>query len=397
LDDVHALETVVEVFRDSLVRRAYLPKLRELREKYELLLASGRGDDLAVLDASIRLYGRPREDMFQYALRHVPECVRRVQDSSYGSHPDVRAKLDVVATLGEYSTDVTYPWDSIVFEPPRPYAKEVSLSAEQIRVLFCDAFAKQGISDWRALVDAPGERTTFNVNHTLRTVFIPSDADISMRKYPLTQERVEALIAHEVATHVVRRVRGEESPLALLGVGLAGYLRGEEGIATYVEQRVDGTRHFAGEFGYLSVGWACGLDGTPRTFRGLYEVLHAYMTISALEHALEYEEMVEVEELIERTRRRAWARCVRIFRGTSGTTPGACFTKDIVYLEGNVAIWQLMQRDPTWEHYFRLGKYDPTSAEHVSILCELGMISAQDIQPHLFGHSPQSNVGEVAN
>ena len=371
--DVRVLESVVEAYSDELVRRAHLPKLREIREKYELLRAVQAGDDVAVLDASIRLYGRPREDLFRYALRHLRTRLVAVR-SLYATHPVVG---ELIARLEQHaSTDVdeVFPWDSIAFPAPRRYVSDTSLSATEIQRMFTAAFLRYGVDGWQAIVDAPGERTTFNTNHDLCTVFIPSDADIAMRKYALTPERVEALIAHEIGTHVTRRARGEHSPLSLLGVGLAEYLRGEEGIATYVEQQVDGTRHFAGGLGYLCVGWAIGIDGTPRTFRGLYDVLYPYLVVSALEHALQYQDAVDVDKVLARSARQAWARCVRVFRGTSGTTPGACFTKDIVYLEGNIAIWQLVSQDPTWVDRFSLGKYDPANEEHVSLLRDLGML-----------------------
>jgi hypothetical protein len=138
---------------------------------------------------------------------------------------------------------------------------------------------------------------------------------------------------------------------------------------------VDGTRHFAGGLGYLCVGWAYGLDGTPRTFRQLYHILYPYLAISSLEHSLAYHEQVDVEATLMHARRRAWARCVRTYRGTSGSTPGACFTKDIVYLEGNIAVWERVTEDPGAEAYFHLGKYDPSNEAHVAIVRDLGLMS----------------------
>lgn len=372
LAHVAAFEEVVTAHSDELVRRAYLPKLREFRERFELLGCAQRGEDAGVLDASTRLYGAPQTQYFTYALRGLKERLERVSEA-LGGNERVREALSALTPLVGGEPQV-YPWDAIELPTPRVYADAPPLSAGEIKSAFEEAFARYDVPGWRAVVDAPGERMTFNTNHNLHTVFIPSDDDLASRKYPLTRERVEALIAHEVGTHVVRRVRGEASPLALLGVGLAGYLRGEEGIATYSEQVLDGTRHFAGGFGYLAVGWAFGLDGTKRTFRQLYEVLRPYMLVSSIEHALSYDEPVDIERFAHASERRAWARCVRIFRGTSGTTPGACFTKDVVYLEGNIAIWQLVSADPSWPERFRLGKYDPANAEHVALLRDLDML-----------------------
>lgn len=372
LAHVATFKEVVEVHDDDVVRRAYLPKLREFRERYELLQCAQQADDAGVSDASVRLYGAPQAEYFSYALRGLKERLARVAEA-FADDKQVRAALDTLLPLVGQESRV-YPWDSIVLPEPRAYVDAPPMSASETQVAFEAAFQRFDTPKWHAVVDAPGERMTFNTNHSLRTVFIPNDEDIASRKYPLTQERVQALIAHEVGTHVVRRVRGEESPLALLGVGLAGYLRGEEGIATYHEQILDGTRHFAGSFGYLALGWAHGLDGAPRSFRGLYEVLRPYMLVSSIEHALAYDEPVDVERFAHAAQRRAWARCVRIFRGTTGSTPGACFTKDVVYLEGNIAIWQLVAKDSSWPERFSLGKYDPANDEHVALLRDLALL-----------------------
>ncbi|MBP9749225.1 MAG: DUF1704 domain-containing protein [Candidatus Pacebacteria bacterium] len=374
LGDVSALTAVVELFEDTLVRAPYLEKLRKIREKFELIRAARVGDDAAVLDASLRLYGDPQEDMFQYALDHVRRCLSRVAQE-YGEHLLIQPLIEALKPAVAGQVQGIYPWSDIQLPTPRTYAREESLTSSDVLRLVYAAFEQYGITGWSAVVDAPGERMTFNTNHELATIFIPSDEDLSVRRYALSHERVEAIIAHEVGVHVRRRVEGEKSPLRLLGFGLAGYLRAEEGIATYAEQVRDGARHFAGILGYLSVGWARGIDGTPRTFRGLFDMLYPYLVLASLEHALAYDEkVVDVAKLCEKNKRRAWARCVRTFRGTTGATPGACFTKDIVYLEGNIAIWRLVQDDPTRVDTFHLGKYDPTNEEHVRLLRELEML-----------------------
>ncbi len=374
LADIETMAEVVGRFDDALVRVSYGDKLRELREKYELIRAARSGDDAAILDASIRLYGDPQQELFQHALEHARACLAVVK-GEYGSHPLVKRHIDTLGSIVPAShIRHEHSWGDIRLPEVRTYADDEALSSSGILRLMYAAFERYGIEGWHAIVDAPGERTTFSTDQERTTIFIPSDEDLLARRYPLTRERVESIIAHEVGVHVRRRVMGERSPLRLLGFGLAGYLRAEEGIATYAEQVRDGARHFAGILGYLSVGLARGVDGVGRTFRELYEILHSYMIVASLEHAFAYREKVDVEALCERAKRRAWARCVRTFRGTTGTTPGACFTKDIVYLEGNIAIWQLVTKEPEWVERFHLGKYDPTNEVHVSLLRELGMV-----------------------
>ncbi len=373
LEDLESLQQVVHALGNDLVVRAYQPKILELRHKYALLDAAGKGDDTGVRTASIALYGAPRPEFYAYAIRDLRARLDRVE----AGYPGVDRVAEAVELLRPHALDGEMPrfdFDAISLPGIREYETSVTLRAQDIRVACEEAFRTYGLTEWKAVIDAPGERITFNTDQTLRTVFIPSDEDIALRKYPLTRERVRALVAHEIATHALRRENGAQSPLGLLGVGLAGYLRAEEGIATYREQLEGGARHFAGTFGYLAVSWAYGLDGTPRSFRQLFTLLVPYLFVSYLEHALSYDEPVDLVELERRVVRNAWARCVRVYRGTTGATPGCCFTKDIVYLEGNIAIWQLVTKGPSWERHFDLGKYDPTNEEHVAILRDLGML-----------------------
>jgi hypothetical protein len=373
IEDVRALTEVVRAYGDAVVRRAYLPKLEETQMKYELLRAAEQGEDTVAHEASVRMYGAPREDIFHYSQRELQGYMERVA-SARGGDVVVRRALETLAPAVSGIPEHKYSFEEAVFPAVNTYEDKVPLTATEVRDLCVQALDSFSITDWQVLIDAPGERITFNTNQDLRTVFIPSDEDLLLRKHPLVRERVESIIAHEIGTHVLRRERGFAAPLGLLGIGLAGYLRGEEGIATYAEQVRDGTRHFSGGFGYLAVGWAMGLDGTPRTFRALYEVLEAYCLMRAIEHALTYTRPIDVHLFLERARHQAWARCVRTFRGTTGSTPGACFTKDIVYREGNIAIWELIHTQPTVVNTFSLGKFDPANIEHVDILKDLGML-----------------------
>jgi hypothetical protein len=72
--------------------------------------------------------------------------------------------------------------------------------------------------------------------------------------------------------------------------------------------------------------------------------------------------------------RAAWDVCVRIFRGTTGQTPGAICTKDIVYLEGNIGIWHLISDKPHIFESLFIGKFNPLLNRHVKSLQTLGIL-----------------------
>lgn len=117
--------------------------------------------------------------------------------------------------------------------------------------------------------------------------------------------RVEALLQHEVGTHIVTRHNGCRQPLRQLGIGMAGYEETQEGVAVLAEYLVDGL--------------------TPRRLRLLAA------RVIAVGAVIEDADFVEV---------------YRLLSADHGLAPGAAFgaamrvvrggglTKDAVYLRG---------------------------------------------------------------
>jgi hypothetical protein len=72
--------------------------------------------------------------------------------------------------------------------------------------------------------------------------------------------------------------------------------------------------------------------------------------------------------------RAAWDVCVRIFRGTTGQSTGVIFSKDIVYLEGNIEIWLLLSEKPHIFESLFVGKFNPLLSRHVRTLQTLEIL-----------------------
>jgi uncharacterized protein (TIGR02421 family) len=58
--------------------------------------------------------------------------------------------------------------------------------------------------------------------------------------YRIDPRRVDALVQHEVGTHIVTAVNGAAQPLRCLSTGLAGYEEAQEGIAVLAEHAIGG-------------------------------------------------------------------------------------------------------------------------------------------------------------
>lgn len=230
------------------------------------------------------------------------------------------------------------------------------LDANAITQVFTQALIGIGAKEWRCEI-LEGSRAAICVMNRRKIVGVPSS-----RVVPATE--ITKLIVHEIGTHVYRSTNAESSPLQLLRFGLDHYLAAEEGLATCNEQILSGKfKDFSGDDKYFAIGLVFGLDGVKRDFRATYEIMKEY-------YHLKYPSKTQ-----EQISTKAWTLCVRIFRGTPAAHKGVCYTKDIVYRDGNIKIWQLLLKDPQFYPHLFLGKYDPTKTKHLQALHDLGVLN----------------------
>lgn len=162
-------------------------------------------------------------------------------------------------------------------------------------------------------------------------LYIPED-------YKMNAKESEALIQHEVGTHVLTFHNGSQQPLKQLSIGLADYDPLQEGLAVMSEYLVDGLtpnrlRTLAGR---VIAGNAL-MDGGD--FREIFRLLLEKYNFSP----------------------------VRSFNITSRIMQGGGFLKDIIYLKGLVELRKYLQDG---------GEYEPLLAgkfgiKHIKIIKEL--------------------------
>jgi len=358
------------------VKDLYVAKFSEQQKIIDILQATSQKNDNAFHEASCKLYGTPDAKLFWFISKQI-----HTRFTSLIAKVDKKRKTlhQAYAVWKEYFDSLEQPSNIGVYHVPMyngiyvPYDYEVD-SAEKVYQLFSDYLTEQDINNWIIQIDQPGVRTAFGVNQATKIIHIPHDSDLSLRKKVLTKLSLQALLKHEVGVHVARRENGDASSLALLGIGLDNYLRAEEGIATLAEQLIIGANQYAGEIGYFSVGAAVGTLGNPLSFFDLYKVLHAYFILSIADKQLASEGFYELEELRMMATDQAWNRSLRTYRGSTGTTVGAAYTRDIIYLEGNKQMWRLLDSEAVIDPNWLVGKYDPTNKLHVSALRELGIL-----------------------
>ncbi len=357
---------------NELVKQVYRWKLNEKIAELRMLKAASDGDMRRFSKYSEFVYGNASPDVFAYTVNSIRDLAKTSTSEGTPAHeaaqqllalfPDEVRQEKVIEPPSQEA--VTIAQNTTVQEFGDLVAlpeSEGEFNANEIKGVFEQALINLDVSGWQVIVDA-SSKSGISVNQEQKTVNIPESRT-------LTYDKLRTLIAHEIGTHVERRSRGERSKLKLLGLGLDRYEQGEEGVATMREQALGGERvdDFAGLDGHLAIGLAQGLDGKKRDFREVFIIMAKYY---------------EMKNLIEgkspdlsasNAQASAWNRTVRTFRGTDCTTAGACFTKDIIYRQGNIDVWNVVKDNPAEMIRFSVGKYDPANARHLWILDTLAI------------------------
>lgn len=357
--DLLSLKTdLLEREKNSALVKIYRAKINEHLAATRMLRAAAEGNDEKFASYSEFIHGKPTAENTAYVLDSIQ--YELLKDRAEWGEVRVEAADRILDLVSGYEVFLD---DEVVTREILPKLKSNSEkvdSSEDVTTEIEKALQELGVDSWSVVIADNDELRNFSVSQETKEVRVPTTNVLLDRKMSVV--KLSGLIAHEIKTHVQRRENGERSKLQLLGFGLDRYLKGEEGVATYAEQMETGATEFAGTVGYFSIAVAKGFDGKPRNFRDTYNIMKDYhLAIGSGEDA---------------STTRAWNNCVRIFRGTSASTPGAVFTKDLAYM-GNREIWQLVNDDSDATETFSLGKFDPTNSEHVSLLSQLGILESE--------------------
>jgi len=344
--------------KNEVVKQVYRWKLNERIAQLRALEATRDGNDHRALRYSKFIFGGPEKEIYEHTIFQIKNVV---DEKMFSSDSDISsAAMRLNKELFEIFMNNENTINPKEYNIPDLQSTKdgPEYSAEEIKVAFDEYLRKNNLEDWIIVVNP--ETTKILVRQENKSVNIPVDKKLS-------QLELEALIEHELGTHALRREKGERSKLRLLGFGLDRYLKGEEGVATYKEQQIKGSKGFRGLDYHFAISLALGIDGEKRDFRKVFEILKDYHFINSKK---------EKGVALNFARDEAWNDCVRIFRGTTCKTPGACLTRDIVYREGNIGVWNVVKNNPEEAKRFSVGKYDPANPRHIWILEQLGITEA---------------------
>lgn len=217
----------------------------------------------------------------------------------------------------------------------------------------------------------------FSYDKKSRILKIP---DSSVRNWLGTSKT----IAHE-ATHAERANRGRKTGVIPLELGIE-HQQLEEGLTTLVEQEINGSRTIAGFAGYFKAGLAEGLDGKPRNFEEVFDILNDYYFLENIKK----KSNIDLESARQKAEKSAYSNAVRTFRGIHDLKQkGLYFLKDIIYRDGSIKINRILsdvqktlgkEKANVFYGAFRKARWDPTNPKHYHIIKELADLSDEQKQ-----------------
>lgn len=184
----------------------------------------------------------------------------------------------------------------------------------------------------------PGIVNKVEIKDTIDSMMVDKGIFYIPKKTLVLKQRAEALIQHEIGTHVVTYYNGRNQPLKLLSSGIPGYEELQEGIAVLAE--------------YLSGGLSA---GRMKVLAG---------RVIAVDSLINHQNFIKTFELLTHEHnfkpRTAFFITTRVYRGGG-------FTKDAIYLRGFIALLKYLKEGNSLEPLL-IGKIRQS---HIPVIEEL--------------------------
>jgi hypothetical protein len=380
-DQLRELDKKLREFRKELltteerpeIRLPYLWRVNISIARCGLFTAAMEDDMLKYKRYVEFIYGRPDLKVFNYTL----EKLHSELDESINSESEAlrTAALELKQSIplpNENIETVKHPSTKEFLSIKEKIAEEFGELMEKIneekeynsdetKEIFQTVFLELGYTDWKTEID--DSKKFIAIRPKSKKLLIP-------QKLKRKGKEIKRLIAHEIFGHAKRRELSEKSPFELMKE-MDRYVVGEEAVTVLKEQSLEEKlSSFSDHPNHLAIGLVYGLDGTKRNFADIYQILLKYYTYSNIKNGEDPKKAIDT----------AWDRTCRYFKGTDGKTEGLCYTKDIVYREGNAGLWQLLKKHPELLTMTELGKWDINNPTHWWALLANGIIKPEDMK-----------------
>ena len=280
--------------------------------------------------------------VFRQKLNEIDRQITMLQDRNTS-----RFVHESIQLFGGVDDDL-YEVAKAMLEKIPPRSREGSLKGTVSAQVFAEK-ARQEIEYFRG--QYPGISATVEVREDVTGLLVNRGNLLVSAKSQIPSSRVEALIQHEVGTHVLTYFNGRAQRLRHLYVGFAGYDALQEGLAVLSEYLVGG----------LNKPRLRLLAGRVVAIRRLIEGAAFVDTFRELDRAYDFSHST------------AFTIALRTYRGGG-------LTKDAIYLRGLMQILNYLGTGGDIENLF-VGKI---AADHIPIVRELrwrGILKASPLTP----------------
>ena len=219
------------------------------------------------------------------------------------------------------------------------------------------ALAEEEIARYRA--DDPDLDMHAEIRSDVNGVMVSGDVLLIGPETKVQQARAQALLHHEVGTHLVTQANGSRQPIKVMGVGLAGYDETQEGLAVLSEI-------------------ACGGLTAFRLRQLASRVVTVHRMIGGATFAEAHEALV-ADDFPEGS---AWTTVMRVYRSGG-------MTKDAIYLRGLVELLEHLGDGGSLDRLW-LGKFSLRDLPLIGDLEDRGLLRPPRILPRYL-HDPQTH------
>lgn len=211
------------------------------------------------------------------------------------------------------------------------------LNHKQVVKKLNEFLENQKLNNWK-IKDVSGRVSDISVG---KNGFIFLREDISF-----SANRLRAIIAHEIATHIFRYENGRLQKYKIFENGTANYLKTEEGLAIYNQ---------------IQLNIPLGEKKHWPAWRVIAAYLGQEMGFAELFHYLKKQYRLDDEQ--------AWRACVRAKRGLSDTDKKLVSTRDIIYFQGLLEVEEYLKNHPeNGLHNLYIGKIHITNLKKMGDL-----------------------------
>lgn len=249
-----------------------------------------------------RLYDLPIERLEDPVLAQLLRDKRRELDRQLGLLEDRDTPRFLLGSLQLYpAVDAALLGEALAILDALPPRREPG--GDRVDALAFATRAERELAHYREQL--PTLATTVQIRDDVASLLVSHGRLIVPRTLDVPSRRADALLHHEIGTHVVTYANGAAQPLRVLAAGLAGYEALQEGLAMFAE-------HLAG-----------GLDA-ERLRLIAARVVAVHRLVEGVAFPALFAELVDQHKISARA---AFTVAVRVFRGGG-------LTKDAIYLRG---------------------------------------------------------------